>query len=433
MLTAGPALATATGHVSVAQEQFFSPDFEASQQKGFSYLGAKVRSQLDPQDESKTGLIADVDGQFSPGVSVMSYLNISEFAFRTQQFAVGRLKKNWSRTDEIWKLGLFQPQFRFNPLDPKTQGLTGLFLELEGDGMGFRIFGSAIFIPDQGAGYEIKKGKFESTNPWFEAPPEKIQFFGVTDRLEYQVQNPDMAKIVFNPSYVAQVYFGDRDKGFYAESSFASKPSHQLALGFDGFGTPNQVVQVNVLPQFYRHSLIAAELSYSQNGVAGGVAGLSERPEVPDFAKNYTYVIYEPSTVVSPFVRFQSTRWMGLLSYMKVSGGAAHLEGDLASTASQSSFMPPRYPYSEAARADLQYTTKFRQKRALSLKATHLRSPSNLFAMWGGGGEWVFDRFFSVSAEFLLATAADSEEARSTVVGRYANNDTARLGLSYAF
>ena len=420
------------GKVYLSQEQFISPDFEATSDKGFSYLGAQVLHGLDVDQNS--GLMADIRGQFGAGASVMSYMNISELAWKDDVFSVGRKKANWSRLDQMWHLGLFEPQFRWNPLQPESQGLSGVFLDLETPVWGLRLFGSFLFIPDQGPSYEIKSGEFAKANPWFQEPPRSVRFLGQTEKINYDLQTPQTNEVIFNRSFVGQFYLGDSNEGFYFQTSMANKPANQLALGFDGKINAESTAQIQILPKVYYHSLIASEISYSQGVFNSGITGLAEKPQNPDYEDKWTSIYYDPSTVISPFVEYKNLRGRVAVSYLKVYGGAAKVRGPLASSNQTSSaILPSRYPYDEAAQVQGQLRFPLKRRQYVDSGLRYVQGAGNLFSTIVSENKYGLNRDMSINFNFQLVSAQESPEAERTLPGQYVNNDSVSLGFAYVF
>ncbi len=95
--------------------------------------------------------------------------------------AVGRQKRHWSRLDEEFNLGIWQPQLRWDYLNPTQEGLTGLFFDLKvSESWKVTFFTSPLNIPDQGPQFKLREGQFESSNRWFVQPQSRLQLFNGT-------------------------------------------------------------------------------------------------------------------------------------------------------------------------------------------------------------------------------------------------------------
>lgn len=420
--------------VSFFEDSFLSPDFESSQKKDFSYLGAKFAHNTNSSDDSN--IVAEIDGRYAPTQAMMGYLNVSQLAWRDEHLSVGRKKIAWSRLDENWHFGLYQPLFKWNPLDPATQGLTGLFLELNDAFWGLKIFASFLHIPDQGPSYEIKNGNFERVNPWFQTPPRHVRFLGQTDAVNYDIQKPQTNEIIFNRSFVAQLHLGADTSGLYFQTAFAHKPANQLAMGFDGYLTPDDKAQVRIVPKIFYHSLVSSELSYTRSNLTVGMTSLFEKPETPDFSQELSYVVYRPSSLMSPFVEYKTRVFRGQMSYLKVQGGEADLQGGFVpagSTSSGSAILPMRYPFSEAVSVDLSSEQNLKKQRSLTESLNYTEGAGHLFSLWTLKTEAQLSKLYRVNLALQVLRAADTEEAQKSLAGQYQNNDSISLGGSYVF
>ena len=119
------ACAQAAIKTSIIGEGFslISKDYELSP-KTFLFAGVHVRSDRSLSDSFNL----DMSAKFVVGNSVLNYVNIRELysKFRIgeqSELNVGRKLMNWSAIDNIWNLGVIQPQFKWNPLNPQNQGL----------------------------------------------------------------------------------------------------------------------------------------------------------------------------------------------------------------------------------------------------------------------------------------------------------------------
>ena len=426
------------GLLSLQTESFLSPDYEATGLKDYGFVAAGLRtSGLGPDnrfEKYESGLQASVDGQFSPETPVLSYLNVRQLYHQQSMISVGRKLQNWSDLDEHWHLGLYQPQFRWNPLLPESQGLSGLFLKMEGDSKelpwGLLVFGSPVFIPDQGAGYSIKNGQFESANPWFHAPATSAQFetTGAIDRIQYDVQKPDTNKIVFNSSYAAQIYIGQKNDGFSAQAAYAYKPANQLSLGFDSYLNTNHTASVQISPTIAYHSLLSTDLLYTGKVWEFGVGALQEKMTDPEFESQWTYQSYGESHLVSPFIGF---RWEWVKVRLMSISVDEPTETAMGPKAEQlGSVLPHRYPFSNAYAAEVSSRFFWKKHNGIEGKARYTQGAEDEFSMANFDLNYQMDARWKFSGG-LLVVRADSSPA--TVYSEYENNDMAQVGVQYVF
>ncbi|GIL18568.1 MAG: hypothetical protein BroJett040_23190 [Oligoflexia bacterium] len=429
-LASGSVFAETQGEVSLRQDSFVSPQYSSTNSKSFGFLGGHLK-----QSTETTGLVGDITGEFVPQNPMMSYLNVQELYHRESFFSVGRKLYAWNRLDEDFNLGVFQPQFRWNPLDPSSQGLTGIYMDLQNQigemPWGMMLFASFTFIPDQGSSYQLRDGQFEPANPWFRTPPQRAQFDDqgkIVDQINYDLQKPSVNEVVYNTSFVGALYLGEDQKGFKIQAVSAYKPSNQLALGTDGVLTPNNSVDVKIVPKIYYHSLVGGDLQYSFSNFQIGLSGLSEHPHKPEFDQTLTYNNYNDSRLGSVFVAARAGRFQTHLSRLTVQGGEAQVQGPKAKELA--SVLPQRFPYRSANKISAVYEYKWKKYEGLKGQATYMQGDQNEFELVKLSLGWQIDPKWSAQAQGLLVRASNTVK---TVFSDYEDNDQVQMGVSYVF
>ncbi len=242
------------GEAQLQGLSFISEDFENTKKTNYGFFGVSLKSYNAQEDAFKINL----KGQYAVGEPILSYLNVKEvfFTLQTQTDAqsnskihIGRKLNDWSRVDEKWNLGLFQPQFRWNPLDVESQGLLGFFWEVKTGNLKITFLGSPLFIPDQGANYELKDGQFSAANPWFSAPAQNIYFQNTLLPIDYNIQKPETQDVINQRSFAIQIRY-KTDSDYYVNSSAAYQPSNQFAFGYSGVLVTDRV-RVDLKPKTY--------------------------------------------------------------------------------------------------------------------------------------------------------------------------------------
>jgi hypothetical protein len=427
--------------VSLTQASFLSPDYNLTEKKEFQFVGAGFDTLSKPHrdHELEDGLQAQLLGMVAPGTAVLSYLNVKQLFWKQGFLSIGRKKESWSALDDNFDLGIYQPLFQWDPLLPQQQGLTGVFLTLEATDSvvpwGFVVFGSPLFIPDQGAGYQIKNGKFERSNPYFQTPPNFFQIRGQTDAADYHIQKPNTNDVIFNRSFAGKFYLGHEDEGVFTQVAFANKPVNQLALGFQGFVTPNNSVDIEIQPQVYYHSLASADAQYSfkqwEAKIAVGMSALRETISAPDFDPQWTHVDYSRSDLLSPFLKARWKNFNISLAYLSVQGAEESIQGDLSEQST--SYLPHRYPFRSAYQGVLNYRARLAGSRFITLSTRYLQGAANEFALWTSQAAYQFRSHWSVNMVTQLVDVKDTPEGSLIASQAYNNNDAVAVGVSYVF
>ncbi|MGZ3725893.1 MAG: hypothetical protein ACXVBD_08835 [Pseudobdellovibrio sp.] len=403
---------------------FLSPDYDAGS-KNFSFVGAHVKSSTKSDDVFKI----DLKGEYAIGNSVLSYLNIKEIYYtfnidETSKINFGRKINNWSAIDQTFNRGIFQPQFRWNQLNPETQGLTGLFYEKNTSSYGLTLFATPLFIPDQGASYEIKDGQFQSGNPFFHAPPQNIKFQGQVLPIDYDIHKPETSDVVFQSQLGAQFRYGG-DKGFFGNVAGIYKPANQLALGYKGILVTTRV-RVDVTPKTFYENDYSADLGYRDSWGYVQLSALSSTPKNPDFDSTYNAPQFESGTSWGPQVLYKWKPFKFFLAYFDTVGGKVTDVGPDVSSDRES--LSNRFLYNEAALARVTYTDTFFKEVRLDSTLQYKFSPKEKFREIRFRNFVSFKGPWSVWADMILI---DTDSSVATGYESYKNLDQLWLGVSY--
>jgi hypothetical protein len=427
------ALAQVKTEMRLLSDSFVSPDFEATQKTNYQFVGAQLKT--DPFTDEV--LKMDLSGGVALGAPLMNYLNIGEFYVQTRQgdeatFYLGRKHMNWSELDARWDLGVWEPLFKWNPLSPERQGLTGLFWQVDKPYYTLSLFGSFLYIPDQGPSFEIENGSFVKGNPWFRRPPESIRIWQEATAIEYNFEKPDESQIVLQNSFGMKVSVGD-PQALRAQLSYAYKPSNQLAIGYDGnLDLSKQKGVVDLEPQVFYHSLIGADVSYRVDGFRMGVSGIYDRPSQDQiFEEKWTHPVFEPATLISPFVEWSNARWGMSIQHIDILGGKVTEVGEYANP--ERAPLMTRYPYYQAQQIALMTNWGFKKNRRLVSKLSLTHSEKNDFDLIRVSARFRLSGLWSLMGEAQLVKAGPATVDNQNEIAQYVNNDRVMLGAAYAF
>lgn len=425
------------GRVSLSQASFISPDYHQTIKKDYQFVGAGFDTLSDVRHESEIEdtLQAQIRGVVAPGTSVMNYLNVSQLFWKQDLLSVGRKKINWSELDEDFGLGVYQPLFKWNPLQWESQGLTGVFLHLEPESQipwGVTFFGSPFFIPNQGAGFEVQDGTFKESNPYFKAPPTMASVNDKEFNINYNVQKPDTQDVVFRQSFAGRVFLGDSEKGGFGQISYANKPMNELNLAFQGYAPPeDQKVNVDILPAVSNHNVASLDLHYSGSNFRTGISALHEDPKEPTYTTEWTYASFSSSTLVSPFVEFRARGLEVHLATLSVDGGESTGHGPESNQANK--FIPQRYPFRNAGLLGAKYQFRMKRFENLGISTRYLRGESGEFDVWLTQASYQWRQGWAVSFTGQLVAVEPNDKGQKTAYNSYVDNDLFAVGVSYVF
>ncbi len=404
---------------------FLSPDYENTDKKSFGFVGATLKSDVNKPDP----FMLNLTGVYAVGESVLSYLNIREIYFSYQidpnsTIHVGRKLFHWSSLDEDWNLGFFQPQFRWNPISPENQGMTGIFWEKNESLWGLTLFASPIYIPDQGPGYELKDGQFERSNPWFSNPPQNIRFQGQVYPIDYDIRRPETSDVVFQPVYAANFILGEKT-GFFSNISGAYKPAHQLALAYKTILVTTRV-RVDVTPKTYLENIYAADMGYRDDWGLLQFSVLYTKPQSPAFEAGYNVPIIEESLSFGPKFVYKFRPFSLGLSYLDTVGGSVKetgpdVEADRAS-------LTQRFLFRQALQLNVTYKDILFKKLLLESSAQYRQSTKDEFTEIRFRNRFDVRGPWSFWVDVILIETADKTVSN---LGPFRNLDQVWIGAGY--
>ena len=420
---------------------FLSPDFESTATKNFMFIGVTLRSNVKSADRFRLNLTT----QYAPQNSILSYLNLREIYYTFKfhdQFSdqsdekttsrsvlyVGRKLLNWSSLDTIWNLGVYQPQFKWSPISPENQGLMGLFWNQNTEssfGFGYTLFASPLFIPDQGASYELKEGQFLPSNPWFAAPPQNIKFQNQILPIDYEITKPDVKSVVFQTQYGAQARFG-KAKGYFVNLAGMYKPANQLAFGYKGVLVTTRV-RIDITPKTYFENIYSADMGYRQDWGVAQLSLLYSKPQNPTFDSSFNAPDFEQSVSWGPQFLYKCKPFEFFIGYLDTSGGRITDVGPDASADRVS--LSQRFLFKQALQTQVKYSDIFWNQVRLNSSFQFMTSAKEGFRQIRFKNN--FKKLNSSWAFWLDFHLIDTNSSITTNIEPYKSSDQLWLGASY--
>lgn len=361
------------------------------------------------------------------------------------RFKLGRKLERWSRLDETWQLGIFQPRFRWDYIRPEQVGLTGAFLSVDRPNFRFTAFGTPFFIPERGVNISASNGSLSSQSPWFIPPPSRITLVDRATPVQYTLQLPELRDIVLHGAAAGMMRIGGAD-GAFVSAAYAYKPMNQLLLAYDGSlvhtdaGAP--VAEATVHPRILYHHLASLDIGYTHRDFTGWISGLYDDPIRDVTSERWTT---QEVTLARGFSSTLDLRVGGEpetptrleVSYLRVWGGNAPDAGAFAK--GSGSVFDSRYPFQNALSVGIRgafptFTGSFVRKVSGSAKLiTDFAHPGNVLStelLIAPEERWTVAFGVDVLGS---SSPIDSSTAGSDFIGRYRANDRIHAGVSYAF
>lgn len=420
-------------HFLVQNESFLSPQFEATDQNQYQFLGLRLRNDLDTES-----LFLDSEAVMALGAPVLSYIKVKEAAFqfqnsKTQALILGRKKKTWSGLDERWSLGVVEPTFKWNPLNRESLGLTGLFWSVEEKYFHFTAFWSPLYVPDQGPNFEIDgNGQFKKVNPWFQTPPRTFRPFPAATEdstINYNVQRPSESEIVFQSTLGGSIE-GLVDDNFLWRASHFYKPMNQLALGYGGvYVLSEREGNVDIIPQVGYHRVTSADMILKTGLVDYGVMAILDRPGQVSFDSEWTAPKFEDAYLYGTFVQINLNRQILSLEYMTIDGGRVQEVGDLSD--SDRAPITSRYPFHEAIKLKYQVRRALGVRERVTAELSWTHSDRNQFDLVQLRGQFEFSKRWQTYTDMQLVRAKSLNSKNHNDIATHENNDRLMVGVAY--
>lgn len=281
-----------------------------------------------PGTKPEPKIEAKLEAKEQPGPTVFARLS------------AGRKRERWSGVDSDWSLNLVQPFNKFDALRPTEQGLTGFFGEAGVGPVSVLLFGSPLYIPEQGAPYTLSNGTFSTPSNWFSIPPTELYFNNTIRPVYYTINLPATSDVITHTSLGARLRIADPSgEGFYLQGFALRSPQNSIALSFTGtlaLRDGTTFGDVNVMPEVVYHTVAGGDLGYASKNFAAEVSVLNENPDQPTLTPELTTSHFSQMTIWSPSVEFKiapSRLWGPRVraSYIDTKGGEVTAVGQYAS------------------------------------------------------------------------------------------------------
>jgi hypothetical protein len=380
----------------------------------------------------------DADALYGLRKSNYRYIAINEafagYDQRNFSVYVGRKRYFWNELDSYWGLGLFQPRFRWDYLNERENGLFGLFLGHQSEYVQATAFASPIFIPEQGAPFDIAGGNCKTSSPWFACPAASINLFNQATDVRFALELPPIRELIAHAGAGGTVRVG-RELGAFGRVSYTHKPINSFLLSYEGkLDFSSLVVPAIIRPRVLYADLLGLDAGwisprYSLTGTA-----LWEWPKRDETPANWN--TQETYRAFLSGVTFKTMPFEGVfrltrieLSYLHRDGGNGADRGPFVAPGND--VFEPRYAFKNAY--SLAVFTPFLDRWA----RTFLFTTRFVLDTVNEGNILQSDVYIRpiATAYFNLGLDILGSARRSPVdfISRYQRNDRIRGGVTYAF
>lgn len=414
-----------------------------SQRREYSQLGLDI----DLKTEG-SGLSAGAHGIYQGAMQTMDeqYIGLPEAYFgesKAEQtgvrWTVGRQKRHWSRLDEEFGMGIWQPQLRWDYLDPIQQGLTGLFFDYTiSHSLDATFFASSIFLPDQGPNFKLQDGQFQSANRWFWAPRIAVAIASQPQPVSFDLANPKIEDVIFQPSLGGSVHYQRSGRPFWAQAAYAYKPMNQMHLGFECDAcVPITTLspRATIHPSVLMHRVATLETGLQDENQNGWLSVTSDVPTTPKGSQawaqsDHSDVVFAGASYAHIFSLFQHPGWLKA-SYLRAFEKKETNPQSFVDERVESSL--DRYPYQEIVAVEWNWFVMQRARNQMTWRTRYTYSIPERGA-WVSSQLWLQHQKWGWNIGLdILGSDIDPSSPDAGLFTRYRENDRVTGGMSYVF
>jgi hypothetical protein len=435
--------------IRLQHERYLSGGQSQAQALNYTFIFAD----LDIEEEtSKFQFKLNPIAQDALGMNDEFYFGVPEFYMQLPSLApglsltIGRQKRVWSRLDEEFNLGVWQPQLRWDYLEPQQEGLIGIFFDLAaGDGFRVTFFTSPVFLPDQDPNYRLNNGQFTSSNRWFSQPQSRVALFSESNvapetPLYFEIDRPSEKRIIMNSSFGLGLSYQSASP-FWIALNYAYKPQNQLHLGIEcatclNIGGPLEVTAI-IHPEVIQHHVITLESGFDQTDRRGYLSLTGDFPKDSDFPAQYAESPLDSMIIAGGAFQQYLFSWFGLPSWLKVSYlhvydlESRNKNGIVDSDAVHSSL--DRYPYREVAAVEWKWTIQQKPKNHLEFKTRYAYSVPENGAWLSAALDWGMGPLNWNFGGDIIGSGVSDDSPNAGLFTRYRSNDRLFGEVSYVF
>lgn len=352
------------------------------------------------------------------------------------RFTFGRRLINWSKVDELWQVGEFEPIAAWDRLRPVEQGLTGIFAYTETQKLNFRIFLSYLAIPETNPNVVIQNHQFQSENPQsISSAPQTINLLGRPTPVGYTLDIPSIGSIIFRPSFAFMVET-KKEIPLTAKFVYGYLPLNYFPVAIVGTLNLNtNSAPVELSPRLLYHHLYNGELSYRvQDSLSLGTVLLIDQPVTDNVPSNLTTTPLTSSYTFSPWIEYELPFSKIILTQIWTAGGLDADVGDQKNTNGTSLFSS-RLLYRNASQISLKAEFGDRNPHHPTLQAKYIHEYSII-------ADWIaLDFSYALNPDLTVFAGGDligairdvSPDRGAEFLSDLRSNDRIRLGVNYVF
>lgn len=368
------------------------------------------------------------------------------------EIAFGRKRYFWNQLERSWGLGIFEPQFEEDPLNPKPQGLAGLFMRWGNSDVEVLGLVSPLYIPTMGPPVREEQGAIVSDSRWYREPARSGNVLGQETDFRYSIDTSDVPKLVTNGGLAMRATVNPQltNSGWWGAAAASYKPINRLPLRYDralqmadiGSGQTHSSAPILLKPVAIYSTSLGLDIGHRFEKVGASVSYLRDMPQksTPPQEAERNWVQQQPGNLsmwgahlevaLGGDLRQDTARVS--LDYLDVQEDVT-IDYD-ADGAEASRLFPNRTDFQRAAQISLQVPFEWKSKKA-SISTKFMREFDQKGIIWGSQFAIYPWRAVGFHAGFDVLAVDDSSDKNTDdrFINRFRANDRYFGGMNYVF
>lgn len=211
----------------------------------------------------------DFSGRFLVNDSNPAY-SVQEAYIRyrdsSRQLTVGRQILGWNENETFWLMGHMNGVSSINFLDTDREGLFGIHYQYQYHQIKAEAFLSYFYVPNLNPSLDVVDGKVVNYGTWGRTPPQFTAIGGQRVPINYDVNRPDVADVVFKKSLGGRLTF---ESDYFSISAYAIyKPETSLRMNAEAYGNTDATISAIANPIVNHHGIYGGSILVGNKNVS---------------------------------------------------------------------------------------------------------------------------------------------------------------------
>jgi hypothetical protein len=177
----------------------------------------------------------------------------------------GQKREVYSVADEKWSLGLWQPVYQRDLLNPQTMGMIGAHLRFRKSAVDLQASYLPVFLPNINPEKSSSDNQIKSQGRWFRPLNQEIDFIGKKTDVRYSIGSAKTEEMLLQNSLLLRAALNLNNERLKISASAANKPINEPQFKYSGrhiLSEQNKdFFEAQVSPVVFRHQVYNLDLT----------------------------------------------------------------------------------------------------------------------------------------------------------------------------